>query len=111
MKFAVFFALLTVAFSVSVRKATGTTSSPTSSQEPTAIEKPDILVQLAGGASTTASGDQAVGSAADKDSGAAGAKGSDNAAGIAGSGFALGFGQGNGPDATPGLGGLLNIFN
>lgn len=117
MKLAVFFALLSVAFAVTVRPAAN--PSPAAKPSPAAspsgaapqIKKPDISVQLDDGSTTTASGDQAVGTAANKDSGATGAKGSDNAIGLAGPGFAFGFGQGSGPDATPGFGSILNIFN
>lgn len=113
MKFTVFFALLSFAVAVSVRSSGGHGTEPTA--KPTAnlipVKKPDINVQLAGGAGATASGDQAVGTAADKDSGATGAKGSDTAFGIAGPGLAFGLGTGSGPDSTPGLGGIFNIFN
>lgn len=115
MKLAVFFALLSVAFAVTVRPPANPSPaarpSPAASPSAPQIKKPDISVQLDDGSTTTASGDQAVGTAANKDSGATGAKGSDNALGLAGPGFALGFGQGSGPDATPSLGGILNIFN
>lgn len=110
LKLAVFFVLLSIAVAVSVRGSGSQGPAPAPAPGP-ASWKNDINVQLAGGAGTSASGDQAVGTAADKNSGAVGAKGEDTAFGLAGPGLAFGLGTGSGPDSTPGMGGLFNFFN
>lgn len=65
----------------------------------------DVTALLPSGASTGATGDNAVGAVADDDSGAVGAKGDNVAFGASAPGMAVGFGSG-----TAGLSALGSIF-
>lgn len=79
----------------------------------------DVNAALAGGATSGASGDNAVAAAADEDSGAVGVVGEDTAIGAAAPGAAIGFGfnglfgtsSATNPAATPSAANIFNIFN
>lgn len=79
----------------------------------------DVNAALAGGATSGASGDNAVAAAADEDSGAVGVVGEDTAIGAAAPGAAIGFGFNSlfgtsgatNPAATPSAANIFNIFN
>lgn len=79
----------------------------------------DVNAALAGGATSGASGDNAVAAAADEDSGAVGVVGEDTAIGAAAPGAAIGLGFENffgtsaatDPAATPSAANIFNFFN
>lgn len=88
--------------------------------QPSTIESNafDVNAALAGGATSGATGDNAVAAAADEDSGAVGVVGEDTAIGAAAPGAAIGFGFENffttgstDPAATPSAANIFNFFN
>lgn len=84
-----------------------TTKPPTTTKTPSKKPKADIVTMLSDGTGGTASGDQAVSVAANKDAGVAGAKGGDTAFGLAGPGLSIAGGSEAPPSPSAGLFGLF----
>lgn len=118
-----FLALLSVALSATVPSVVHNDTQPLADLDSAHF---DVTALLPSGASTGATGDNAVGAVADDDSGAVGAKGDNIALGASAPGMAIGFGSGaaglstlgsifgapNDPAATPAANSFFtNFFN